>query len=121
PGPRDWAVWFVLVPQVVAAVAGIAGLASIVGSALQAAVGGDHRLWGAGAIGLAAALVVGNGYRLVERAARYLAAGLLGITIVAAVRVGPDLGALAAGTVPGLPAGIDPYVVGPWVGTILAG
>lgn len=121
PGPRHWAVWFVLVPQIVAAVAGIAGLASIVGSALQTSVGGDHRLWGAGTIALAAALVVGNGYRLVEQAARYLAAGLLGITIVAAVRVGPDLDGLAAGTVPGLPEGIDPYVVGPWVGTILAG
>lgn len=121
PGPRRWGVWVVLLPQVVAAVAGIAGLASIVGSALRVAIGGDHRLWGVGMIGIAAALVITEGYRLVERAARYLAAVLIGITVVAAVRVGPDLGAIAAGAVPGIPADVDPYVVGPWVGTILAG
>ncbi|QGG93921.1 Nramp family divalent metal transporter [Actinomarinicola tropica] len=121
PGPARWAVWVVLVPQVVAAVAGIAGLASIVGSALETAVGGDHRLWAAGAIVAAAVLVVTDGYPLIEKAARYLAAVLTGITVVAAVRVGPSLGDLGAGLVPSLPDGIDPYVVGPWIGTILAG
>lgn len=121
PGPARWAVWIVFVPQIVAAVAGIAGLAAIVGSAIEAAIGGDHRLWGVGLIVVAAALVVTDGYRLVERAARYLAAILIGITVVAAVRVGPSASDLASGVVPDIPSGIDLYVVSPWIGTILAG
>lgn len=121
PGPRRWAVWVVFVPQIAAAVAGIAGLASVVGSAMETAIGGDHRLWGAAIIVAAATLVITDGYPLIERVARYLVLALLLITIAAAIAVGPSLGDLAGGLRPSLPADVDPYVVGPWIGTILAG
>lgn len=121
PGPRRWAVWVVFVPQIAAAIAGIAGLASIVGSAFETAVGGDHRLWGAGVIVVAAVLVVTDGYPRIEKASRYLAALLIGIAVVAAIRVGPSFRDMGTGLVPSVPDGIDPYVVGPWIGTILAG
>src|SRR6056297_3769440 len=34
PGPRNWALWFIFIPQLFAAAIGIAGLAAVVGSAL---------------------------------------------------------------------------------------
>lgn len=121
PGPRSWGVWATILPQLVAAVVGIAGLAAVVGSALAAAVGGTHTTWAVAVICVSTVLVTTGGYRGVERAARVLAGALLAIAVVAAVQVAPGVTPLAGGVVPTVPSDIDPYVVVPWIGTILAG
>lgn len=121
PGPGHWAVWSVFVPQILAAVAGIAGLASIVGSAASVAIAGDHRLWAAGLIAASTVLVVTEGYHLIERAARILAGLLVAITVAAAASTTPTIGEVMSGLTPSLPADPDLYVIGPWIGTILAG
>lgn len=121
PGPRRWAVWFVFVPQLVAAVVGIAGLAGITGSAFRAAFGGPHTWWAVGFVVLSTLVAALGGYRRVERVGRVLAGLLLAITVGAAVQVQPSPDELVKGLVPGVPDGATPDVVVPWVGTILAG
>ncbi|MCW8195985.1 divalent metal cation transporter [Proteobacteria bacterium 005FR1] len=121
PGPRNWAVWLVFVPQLFAAAVGIAGLASVVGSALASFAPGDNSIYGI-AIIVACTLFVSSGYYLtIERLSRAMALLLMLAAIAAAVAVFPNAGPVLKGLMPSWPSQPDYYVVLPWVGTILAG
>lgn len=121
PGPRSWAVWVVLVPQLFAAVVGVGGLSALVGSALADALPGTLLLWALFVLAASTTIVVSGGYRGVSRAALLLALVLVAIAVVAAVRVLSDASGPAQGLVPGIPDGISVPFVLPWIGTILAG
>lgn len=121
PGPRGWAVWLIVVPGVVAGVAVIAGVAALAASALMLVLPGGQELYASLIILGSGAVVLLGRYRAVERLAVAMSAVLIGSVVVTAVAAGPDLTALAAGAVPGLPADLDWYFVMPWVGFILAG
>lgn len=121
PGPRNWAVWVVLVPQLFAAVVGVGGLSALVGSALADALPGPLLLWSLLVLAASTSLVVTGGYRGVSRAAMLLALVLVAITVVAAVRVTSDPLTPAGGLVPSVPDDLSVPFVLPWVGTILAG
>lgn len=121
PGPRNWALWAVFVPQLLAAVAGVGGLAALVGSTLAAELPGSLLLWSLVVLASTTAVVVSGGYRAVSRIALLLALVLVAITVVAAASVFPADGDAAAGLVPGIPTDLDIPFLLPWVGTILAG
>lgn len=121
PGPRGWALWVILLPQLFAAVVGIAGLCALVGSAAQVAGGGSHAIYTLTMIALSTTLVTWGEYGAVERLCRYMAVLLIVLSGAAAVQVSPDPAVVAAGLVPRLPETFDLPFVLPWIGTILAG
>ena len=121
PGPRGWAVWIIVVPGAVAGVAVIAGVAALAASALMLALPGGQGLYATLIIVVSGGIVLLGRYRGVERMTVVMSAVLVLSVVVTAVVVGPDLGELAAGAVPGLPADLDWYFIMPWIGFILAG
>lgn len=121
PGPRNWALWVVLLPQLVAAVAGVGGLTALVGSAFASVLPGGLMLWSLLLLLITTAVVVSGGYPAVSRAALVLALLLVAITVVAAAWVFQPDGDARAGLVPGIPSDLSVPFVLPWIGTILAG
>lgn len=121
PGPRNWALWVVFVPQLLAAVVGVGGLSALVGSALAGVLPGPVVLWALVTLAASTALVVTGGYSAVSKVALVLALGLVAVAIAAATQVLPEPGDVASGVVPGVPADLDVEFVLPWIGTILAG
>jgi Mn2+/Fe2+ NRAMP family transporter len=121
PGPRNWALWLVFVPQLLAAVAGVGGLSALVGSALASELPGGLLLWSLVVLGAGVATVASGGYGAVSRVALVLALVLVSITVAAAAGVFEADGDAVAGMVPGVPDGLDVQFILPWIGTILAG
>ena len=121
PGPRNWVLWVVFVPQLLAAVVGVGGLSALVGSALAGVLPGGIVLWSLSTLAASTALVVSGGYRIVSRVALVLALVLVAIAVVAAGTVFPGVADLAGGLAPGAPEDLDIPFVLPWIGTILAG
>lgn len=120
-GPKGWAVWFILLPQLLAAAVGIAGLSGVVGSALQGFLPGSTTLYGIVLVVICTAFVATGKYGVIERLSRVLALLLMVMVIVSAVVVSPDIAQMTAGLRPSWPEQTDLYIVLPWVGTILAG
>lgn len=121
PGPRNLALWLILLPQLVVAVASVAGLAGSAATALELVLPGDPRLWMVCSVLTATALVLWGQYKGVERAATVLAVALALAAIAAATAVFPGVGALAAGAVPHVPPETDVGEVLPWLGFMLSG
>ncbi|WP_017444840.1 Nramp family divalent metal transporter [Gayadomonas joobiniege] len=120
-GPKGWAVWFILVPQLLAAAVGIAGLSAIVGSALKEFLPGNGSLYAVLLVVLCTLFVAAGRYKMLEKYSRYMAIVLMAATVVAAVVVSPNVPAIAQGLMPSWPQEPDLYIILPWVGTILAG
>jgi Mn2+/Fe2+ NRAMP family transporter len=121
PGPRLWAVWVILVPQLFVAVTAIAGLAGSAATAVVLAMPGDVRIWMIVLTCSSTALVVWGRYKKVERTATIIAVALAGASIAAAITVSPDPAEMAAGLTPRIPAGVDFGEVLPWLGFMLSG
>lgn len=121
PGPRHWAVWVILVPQLFVAVTAIAGLSGSAATALVLALPGDVRVWMVVVTCAATALVVLGRYRKVEVTATIIALALGVTSIAAAAAVKPDAAAMARGLVPRVPADVDYAEVLPWLGFMLSG
>lgn len=116
----NWAVWIILVPQLVVAVASIAGLAAAA-TALILFLPGDVRFWMIVSIVASTALVVWGKYKYVEHTARILALVLAVASIAAAVAVFPSIGQLTAGLLPQLPDDVKYGEILPWLGYMLSG
>ena len=121
PGPGNWALWLILLPQLVVAVATIAGLAGSAATALVLMLPGDIRLWMIGSVVASTALVVWGRYHTVEWVATLLAAILALAAVVAAASVLPSFEPLAAGLIPQVPAKVDYGEILPWLGFMLSG
>ncbi|MCW4385605.1 Nramp family divalent metal transporter [Salinibacterium sp. SYSU T00001] len=121
PGPRNWALWVVFLPQLVAAVAGVGGLSALVGSTIAQELPGDLVLWSLVVLAMTTLVVVSGGYPWVSRVALVLALGLVGVMIAAAFGVFEADGDAVAGLVPSIPGDLDIAFILPWIGTILAG
>jgi Mn2+/Fe2+ NRAMP family transporter len=120
-GPRLWALWLILVPQLVVAVATVAGMAGAAATALHLLTG-LASLPGAVLIIVAGAvLILVGGYAAVEKLAAALGVLLTSAVLAAAVAVEPVVGDLAAGLVPRLPEKADAGEILPWLGFMLAG
>lgn len=121
PGPRNWAVWLILGPQLLVAVTTVAGLASAAATALILILPGEIRLWTAGLISLSGFLVLKGHYRIIERIATAVAILLAVLVLTAALMLFPDPAAVADGLIPRLPANVDYGEVLPWLGFMLSG
>lgn len=121
PGPRAWAVWFIFVPQLLAAVVTIAGMAALSGSALMTALPGNQVVYGTILIIGCVALVVTGKYKRVEFVSSCLAGILVLVAVATAIAVFPSPGKLLSGLVPRVPTNPDLYFILPWLGFILSG
>ena len=121
PGPKNWAIYIILIPQLFVAVASIAGLAGSAATALVVALPGDIRIWTIVAICLSTILVLWGKFKTIERVATILAIALGVAAIIAAVSVFPAAGELAAGLVPVVQPEVDYEEVLPWLGFMLSG
>lgn len=121
PGPRGWALWVILVPQLVVGVAAIAGIASAAASAFTLAVPGPIELWTGVVIAAAAGLVLFGRYTGVEWVSRIIGLLLAIGVVVAAVLVGPSLGEAASGVVPTVPEDLVVADILPWLGFLSNG
>ncbi|WP_035991584.1 Nramp family divalent metal transporter [Leptolyngbya sp. KIOST-1] len=121
PGPKNWAIWLIFLPQVVAAVVTIAGIAALVGSALMLALPGNQAVYAVAIILLSSVLVVSGRYSKVEKATSVMAGVLILAVGAAAIQVFPGVGEIAGGLVPGIGDDFDIEFLLPWLGFILAG
>lgn len=120
-GSSNWTVYFILIPQILAAVVTIAGIAALAGSAMMIAIPWQYEYYAIGLILLCLLLVVTGTYIVIERVTSILGGILVAVVIVSAIIVFPDPGEIASGIVPAFPADTDVEFVIPWVGFILAG
>ncbi|WP_416674493.1 Nramp family divalent metal transporter [Egbenema bharatensis] len=121
PGPKNWAIWLIFLPQLIAAVVTIAGVAALAGSTLMLGFPGNQAIYAVALIVLSAALVISGQYSKVEQATSVMAGVLIVAVLVAALQVFPDPGEFATGLVPGIGADFDIEFLLPWLGFILAG
>lgn len=120
-GSTNWTLYFILIPQLVAAVVTIAGIAALAGSTLMIAIPWQYEIYASALILLCLLLVVTGTYNIIEKVTSILAGVLVTVVIVSAVVVFPDMSELVSGIVPSFPEDTDVEFVIPWVGFILAG
>jgi Mn2+/Fe2+ NRAMP family transporter len=121
PGPRGWAVWLILVPQMFVAVTAIAGLAGGAATALILVLPGPPLLWMVISLLASSALVIFGKYAGVERVATIIGVTVAAAAVSAAIAVKPDLPAIAKGLRPQFPPGVDYGEILPWLGFMLSG
>jgi Mn2+/Fe2+ NRAMP family transporter len=121
PGPRNWAVWLIIVPQVFVAIGSIAGIAGAAATAFILMLPGSVKIWTGVTLFSAVILLTTGGYKMIEKVAMALAI-LLGLVGVAtAVSVFPEPAKLAAGLRPQIPADVNYIEIIPWLSFLLAG
>ena len=120
-GPRGWAVWLILVPQLFVAVTAIAGLAGGAATALILILPGPPLLWMVTSVLTSTALVAFGTYRSVERAATVIAVAVAIAAVAAAVAIRPDARELFGGLRPRLEADVRYSEILPWLGFMLSG
>ena len=120
-GKSNWALYFILVPQIVAAVVTIAGITGLTSSALMIAYPWIYEAYAAIIIVACLILVVTGRYQVFERILSALAGVLVTIIIVASIKVFASPADFIKGLIPGIPTETDFNFVLPWVGFILAG
>lgn len=120
-GATNWAIYFILLPQMVAAVVTIAGIAALGGSTLMIAIPWQYEIYATGLIILCLLLVVTGTYNIIEKVTSILAGILVAVVIVSAIVVFPNSTEVISGVIPSFPKDTDIEFVIPWVGFILAG
>ena len=120
-GPSNWALYFILLPQMLAAVVTIAGIAALAGSAMMIAFPGQYEIYATALILLCLLLVISGTYNIIERVTSVLAGILVLVVMVSAAMVFPDFSQVLNGLIPSFPQDTDIEFVIPWVGFILAG
>ncbi|PMB53747.1 manganese transporter [Fischerella thermalis CCMEE 5201] len=121
PGPKNWAIWLILLPQVVVAISTVAGLAGAAATALILVTGGGVQLWTVIIIVVTAAIVLFGQYNVLETISSYVGIARTIAVVTAAILVFPSFGQLAAGLVPQIPQNVRYEEILPWLGFMLAG
>lgn len=120
-GSTNWALYFIILPQMVAAVVTIAGIAALAGSAMMIVFPWQYESYSTGLMLLCLLLVVTGKYDIIEKVTSVLAGILVIVVIVSAIVVFPEFKEIAQGLIPSFPEDTDIDFVIPWVGFILAG
>lgn len=121
PGPANWALWLILIPQLVVAVATIAGMSGAAADALQLVTSGSKAVITIAIIVITGAIVIIGKYKLVEWLAS-LCGILLSVAVTAAaISIFPDGKEMIKGLLPTLPESVRYEEVLPWLGFMLAG
>lgn len=121
PGPKNWAIWLILVPQFTVAISTVAGMAGAAATALILMTGGTVQLWTAIIILVTAAIVFWGQYDGVETVSSYIGIGRTLAVVAAAIFVFPNLGQFGGGLVPQIPNDVQYQEILPWLGFMLAG
>ncbi|WP_315787961.1 Nramp family divalent metal transporter [Fischerella sp. JS2] len=121
PGPKNWAIWLILLPQLVVAISTVAGLAGAAATALILVTGGTIQLWTVIIIVVTAAIVVLGQYSVVEKISSYVGIARTIAVVAAAIFVFPSFRQLAAGLLPQIPQDVQYQEILPWLGFMLAG
>lgn len=121
PGPKNWAVWLILVPQFAVAISTVAGMAGAAATALILVAGGTAQLWTVIIILVTAAIVFLGQYNVVETFSSYVGIARTLAVVTAALFVFPNVRNLASGLVPQIPQNVQYQEVLPWLGFMLAG
>uniref|UniRef100_A0A0C1NM83 Manganese transporter n=2 Tax=Tolypothrix TaxID=111782 RepID=A0A0C1NM83_9CYAN len=121
PGPKNWAVWLILVPQVFVAISTVAGLSGAAATALILMTGGTVQMWTVIIIIVTAAIVLLGQYNVVEKISSYVGIARTIAVVIAAIFVFPNIGELAKGLVPQIPNKVQYQEILPWLGFMLAG
>lgn len=121
PGPKNWAVWLILLPQFVVAISTVAGMAGAAATALILVTSGTVQLWTVIIILVTAAIVFLGQYNIVEKVSSYVGIGRTLAVVTAAIFVFPSIRDLASGLVPQVPQDVQYQEVLPWLGFMLAG
>jgi Mn2+/Fe2+ NRAMP family transporter len=121
PGPKNWTIWLILLPQVVVAISTVAGLAGAAATALILVTGGTVKLWTVIIIAVTAAIVFMGQYEVVEKNSSIIGIGRTFAVVAAAIFIFPNVRQLAAGLVPQIPQNVQDQEILPWLGFMLAG
>lgn len=121
PGPKNWAVWLIIFPQLFVAVGSIAGLAGAAATAIVLLLPGDPRYWMVMVVISTMAILLWGRYGWLEKIATVMASLLISAAIITAITVFPQPGSLAAGLVPSLPSTVNYQEILPWLSFMLAG
>ncbi|RUR75960.1 Nramp family divalent metal transporter [Chlorogloeopsis fritschii PCC 9212] len=121
PGPKNWAIWLILLPQLVVAISTVAGLAGAAATALILVTGGGVQLWTVIIIVVTAAIVLFGQYNVLEKISSYVGIARTIAVVTAAILVFPSFRQLAAGLVPQIPQNVRYQEILPWLGFMLAG
>jgi Mn2+/Fe2+ NRAMP family transporter len=121
PGPTNWAIWLILIPQVAVAVATIAGMAGAAADAVHVLTGGSKKMITLLIIVITGFIVLLGRYKLVEMLASVWGIVLSLTVITAAITIFPDGRKMIEGLMPTLPDSVKYEEVLPWLGFMLAG
>ncbi len=121
PGPKNWAVWLILVPQFAVAISTVAGMAGAAATALILVTGGTVQLWTVIIILVTAAIVFLGQYNVVEKFSSFVGIARTLAVVTAAIFVFPNVRELASGLLPQIPQDVQYQEILPWLGFMLAG
>jgi Mn2+/Fe2+ NRAMP family transporter len=121
PGPTNWAIWLILIPQLAVAVATIAGMAGAAADAVHVLTGGSKKMITLLIIVITGFIVLLGRYKLVEVLASVWGIVLSLAVITAAITIFPDGRKMIEGLMPTLPDSVKYEEVLPWLGFMLAG
>ena len=121
PGPKNWAIWIILVPQLVVAVATIAGMSGAAADAMGLMIGGAGSYLTFAIIIVTGLIVFIGKYNLIEMLASICGVLLSLAVMVAAISIFPDGKAMVEGLIPRLPDNVKYGELLPWLGFMLAG
>lgn len=121
PGPRNWGIWLIIVPQLFVAVATTAGIIGATASAIILVVPLPFVLLGLIALAVSVTLVYLGRYTAVERVSTVVSVATTVGLIITASAVFPPPGELAAGLIPQFPPNVDFNEILPWLGLMMSG
>ncbi len=121
PGPGNWGVWLILLPQFFVAFSTIAGMAGSASSAIILAIPGDFVLWAIIFLAISVALVYFGKYRGVELISIVMALIITIALVIAAILISPGIEVVATGLIPALPPDINYSELLPWIGFMMSG
>jgi Mn2+/Fe2+ NRAMP family transporter len=121
PGPKNWAIWIILIPQLVVAASTIAGMSGAAADALQLIFGGSITVITVAIISVTGVIVLLGKYSIVERIASICGILLSLSVMVAAISIMPDGKKIIEGLIPQLPNEVKHEELLPWLGFMLAG
>jgi len=121
PGPGNWGVWLIILPQFFVAVATIVGMSGAASSAIILAIPGGFQFWAILFLLISVALVFFGKYRAVELISIIMALIITAALVIAAILIFPGIDILAAGLVPSLPPNVNFSELLPWIGFMMSG
>jgi Mn2+/Fe2+ NRAMP family transporter len=121
PGPGNWGVWLIILPQFFVAVATLVGMSGAASSAIILVIPGGFQFWAIIFLLISITLVFFGKYRGVELISIVMALVITTALVTAAILIFPGINVLAAGLVPSLPPNVNFSELLPWIGFMMSG